>query len=116
NNASDLEFYFGDAGTVITNQSLQLNSERISPYLYEYWQAADQLQLIGGISYDYQRQPNNALFAPLDNGRETLHQFSPKVALIWTPGKRSAVRAAYTQSLGGVDLDQSVRLEPSQLA
>jgi hypothetical protein len=116
NNASDLEFYFGDAGTVITNQSLQLNSERISPYLYEYWQAADQLQLIGGISYDYQRQPNNALFAPLDNGRETLHQFSPKVALIWTPGKRSTVRAAYTQSLGGVDLDQSVRLEPSQLA
>jgi hypothetical protein len=116
NNAADLQLFFGTAGSVITNQSVQLGSQRISPYLYEYWQVADQLQLIGGISYDYQRQPNNALFAPVGDGHETHHQVSPKAALIWTPGKRSTVRAAYTQSLGGVDLDQSVRLEPSQLA
>lgn len=116
NNAPGLEGYFGLLGTIITKQSPQVNSQRISPYLYEYWQVTDQLQLIGGISYDYQRQPNNALFAPLNDGEETLRQFSPKAALIWTLGTRTTMRAAYTESLGGVDLDQSVRLEPSQLA
>ena len=116
NNAPSLEDYFGIPGTEITNQSPHLNSQRVSPYLYEYWQVTDKLQLIGGISYDYQHQANNSLFAPLSDKEETLHQFSPKAALIWTPGTRSTVRAAFSQSLGGVDLDQSVRLEPSQLA
>jgi len=36
--------------------------------------------------------------------------------LIWTPGRDTTVRAAYTRGLGGVSLDQSYRLEPSQVA
>ncbi len=115
-NAADFESYFGASGSVITNQSLRVHSLRVSPYLYEYWQVAKPLMLIGGLAYDYQRQPRNLLFAPLDTGTEVQQNISSKAALIWTPGEHSTVRAAYSRSLGGVDLDQSIRLEPTQLA
>ena len=36
--------------------------------------------------------------------------------MIWNPTSRATVRAAYSRSLGGFDLDQSVRIEPTQLA
>ena len=85
-NASNLQFYFGNAGTVITNQSFPVNSERVSPYLYEYWQVADQLQLIGGVSYDYQRQPQNSLFAPLSDNEETLQPIFPEGGADLDPG------------------------------
>jgi tetratricopeptide (TPR) repeat protein len=108
-------FDLGD-GTVVANQSLRVHSLRITPYLYEYWHVADQLWLIGGVAYDYQSLPRNALFAPLNGEQEIQHKLSPKAGLIWTPTPRSVVRAAYSQSLGGASLDQSVRLEPTQLA
>lgn len=114
--AAGLESYLvAQAPEVVTNQSLRVHSERLSPYLYEYWQVAEPLWLIGGLSYDYQRQPRNTIFAPLSTEEEIHQQFSPKAAVVWTPTRRSTVRAAYTQSLGG-NLEQSVRLEPSQLA
>jgi len=115
-NAAGWDIYFGPPGTVITNQSLRLDALRISPYIYEHWQIADLLWLIGGVSYDYQEQPRNLLFAPVSDEQDYKDQFSPKAAVVWTPTARSAVRAAYTRSLGGVSLDQSIRLEPSQLA
>ena len=115
-NASGLEFYFGAPGTVLANQSLVTDALRLSPYLYEYWQVSDTLQLIGGVSYDYQREPHNALFAPLEDTIKTRLCLSPKAGIIWTPSSRSVVRAAYTRSLGGADFDQSIRLEPTQLA
>ena len=108
--------YFGSQGDVVTNQMLRVHSLRISPYVYGFWQIARPLWLITGASFDYQSQPRNALFAPLGDGEEIHRQFSPKAALVWTPVPRASVRAAYSRSLGGFDLDQSVRLEPTQLA
>jgi tetratricopeptide (TPR) repeat protein len=115
-NAPAWVLWFGPQGSVITNQSLRLNALRISPYIYEHWQIADPLLLIGGVSYDYQEQPRNLLFAPVSDEQDFKDQFSPKAALVWTPTSDSVVRAAYTRSLGGVSLDQSIRLEPTQLA
>jgi len=112
------DFFFdrGDGIPLVTNQSFRVNSERITPYLYEYWRVADPLWLLGGVAYDYQSLPQNALFAPVDDGVRIERQVSPKAGLIWTPNRWSVVRAAYSQSLGGASLDQSVRLEPTQLA
>jgi tetratricopeptide (TPR) repeat protein len=111
-------FFFdrNDGNPVVTNQSLRVHSLRITPYLYEYWHVVEPLWLIGGLTYDYQSIPRNALFAPLSDDQEIQRKLSPKAALIWTPTPRSVVRAAYSQSLGGASLDQSVRLEPTQLA
>ena len=106
--------YFADP--VVTNQSFRAHSLRITPYLYEYWHATQQLCLIGGLAYDYQSLPENALFAPLGNENEIQRQLSPKAGLVWMPDSRTTIRGAYSQSLGGANLDQSVRLEPTQLA
>jgi len=109
-------FLFPDPPANLTNQSFRAHSLRLSPYLYEYWHLTPQFCLIGGLSYDYQSLPQNALFAPLSPGEKIQNQVSPKVAMVWQPTARSVVRAAYSQSLGGANLDQSLRLEPTQLA
>ena len=106
-------FYFPD--DLVTNQSLEAHSIRVTPYLYEYWHLTSKLCLIGGLTYDYQSLPQNPLFGPLGNQDRTQQQLSPKAGLVWQPTDHSAVRAAYSQSLGGASLDQSVRLEPTQV-
>lgn len=115
-NAAGQEDYFLLNGSLIADQAFTTESLRISPYLYEYWQVTDSLQLIGGLSFDYQERARNTLFAPVQDGRETDQGLSPHLALLWTPTGRSAVRAAWSRSIGGADLDQSVRLEPTQVA
>jgi len=54
--------------------------------------------------------------APISTGQDSKDQVSPKVGFIYTPWRDSNVRFAYGQSLAGVSFDQSVRLEPSQVA
>ena len=60
--------------------------------------------------------PQNFRFSPISTGEQSESQVSPKVGLTLTPLKDNVVRFAYTRSLGGVSFDQSVRLEPSQMA
>jgi tetratricopeptide (TPR) repeat protein len=115
-NAPEYEIYFGDAGSTITNQSLEAEATRISPYLYEFWQVIPSLQLIGGLSYDYQELPTNTRFPPVDATQHNESKLSPKAGLVWTPSSRATLRGVYSQSLGGFNLEQSVRLEPTQLA
>ncbi len=115
-NVVDLEPYFGNFGDTITQQSFKVQAQRVSPYLYTHWNPTESLWLIGGLSYDYQHQPNNLYFAPVSAEEEYVDQFSPKAGLVWTPTSNSAIRAAYTRSLTGVTLDQSLRLEPTQIA
>jgi len=98
------------------NQSASANFLRVSAYAYEQWQMFPALLLVGGISYDRLTFPENYRYAPISAREETRDQLSPKAGLIWTPTKNATVRAAYTRGLGGVSLDQSARLEPSQVA
>jgi hypothetical protein len=41
---------------------------------------------------------------------------APKAGIIWTPWADTHLRAYYTRSIGGVYFDNSVRLEPTQIA
>jgi tetratricopeptide (TPR) repeat protein len=97
-------------------QDVAVDLQRLTFYGYHLWQVADTLRLVGGLSYDRLRAPVNHRFPPLSGGDETTARLSPKAGLLWTPRANTLVRAAYLQSLGGVSLDQSVRLEPSQVA
>lgn len=90
--------------------------KRVSVYGYHQWQIADPLQLIGGVSYDWLRFPENFRYAPISSTEQTADEICPKAGLIWTPTKGTAVRFAYTRSLAGASLDQSIRLEPPQVA
>jgi tetratricopeptide (TPR) repeat protein len=87
-----------------------------SVYIYDHWQVFDTLLLATGLSFDWLRFPENHRFAPISDAEENRHQISPKVGLIWTPSRHTTARAAWFRGLGGVGLDQSYRLEPTQVA
>jgi len=99
----------------ITN-SVSSDFERQSVYLYDQWQVWPALLLSAGVSYDRLTFPRNYRYAPIIDSEETRDQLSPKIGLIWTPAKDTTVRAAWFRALSGASLDQSVRLEPSQVA
>src|SRR4029077_7394149 len=50
------------------------------------------------------------------NSKSSRDHISPKAGVIWNPAGNLFVRGAYTRSLGGVSFDESVGLEPNQVA
>jgi outer membrane receptor protein involved in Fe transport len=74
------------------------------------------LSLSAGLDFDWLKFPQNFLDAPLSPDEETVERVSPKAGMVWAPLKNTVVRAAYTRSLSGASLDQSVRLEPVEVA
>jgi len=97
-------------------QAIETDMERASAYAYYHWQLFQPLSLIAGVSYDHLKYPENVDLPPLASTERTQDQVSPKAGLIWTPTGSTTLRGAYTRSLGGVFYDQSVRLEPTQVA
>ncbi len=97
-------------------QSTDEPFERIAVYGYHTWEPFDRLFLTGGLSYDRVTYPNNFRISPITPGHQNRDRLSPKVSLIWNPVSALTLRGAYMRSLGGVSYDESVRLEPTQLA
>jgi hypothetical protein len=90
--------------------------ERVSAYAYHTWAIRTNLLVTAGLSYDRLTLPLNYRRAPVQTGDERVDKWSPKAALVWNPSRPVTVRLAYAQALGGVSYDDSVRLEPTQLA
>jgi hypothetical protein len=97
-------------------QNIESDFNRVTAYLYDHWQVWETLLLAGGFSYDRITRPDNYRLAPIDDSEDSRDQLSPKAGVIWTPDSHTTVRGAYYRALGGVSLDQSVRIEPSQVA
>jgi len=112
---SDFLIFF-DPDRPAAQQNVTTDFERISVYGYHHWQVAEPLMLIGGLTYDHITFPKNFRAAPISDEQDRVERLSPKAGLIWTPGKSTTVRAAYTRSVGGASIDQSLQLEPSQIA
>ncbi len=100
----------------IADQDIHSDFQRWSVYGYYYWQIVPKLQLTVGLSYDWIRMPVNFRSAPVSDQEETNDGLSPKAGFIWTPGKNTTVRFGYTRSLAGASIDQSLALEPTQVA
>jgi Tfp pilus assembly protein PilF len=119
NKQSNGEFFDGSTFDPIPfqpDQKVKSGFERTSAYAYDQWQVWPNFLLIGGLTYDRLRFPENYRYAPITDAEETRDRLSPKGGVILTLATNTTVRAAYFQGLGGVSLDQSVRLEPSQVA
>ncbi len=101
--------------TFPSRQSEDANLSRYTAYAYETWQPWDPLWLVGGVSYDWLEYPENLDVPPIGGGHARKDQLSPKAGLVWMPTARTALRGAYTRSLGGLYFDNSVRLEPTQV-
>nr|ACX33953.1 putative TPR repeat-containing protein [uncultured prokaryote EC6] len=103
------------SGTLAT-QDLTSDFDRFAAYLYEYWKVQDWLTLVGGVAYDDVSYPINHRYAPISAAEDDQSQVSPKAGFILTPLRDTTLRGSYTRSLGGLSLDQSYRLEPTQVA
>jgi len=90
--------------------------DRQSYYVYDTWRPFPSLSLTAGLSYDRLTFPTNYRNSPIVDGEDSRDRLSPKVGVIWNPCGNLFVRGAYTQSLGGVSFDESVGLEPNQVA
>jgi tetratricopeptide (TPR) repeat protein len=96
-------------------QPVSTENWRTSFYAYDYWQVNDYLQLFGGITEDYLQLARNTIAPPLSSDHESVNYVSPKAGLLWQPGQSTAFRLGYFRSITGQDLDQSIRLEPTEL-
>ena len=94
---------------------------------YAYWQVRpwNWLRAWAGVSYDHLEYPANADLAPLGSDgsdrsdgsvRSDRSLLAPKLALAVTPWKGGELRATFTRSMGGLYFDDSMRLEPGQVA
>lgn len=101
---------------VISSRQTDEPLRRANGYLYYHWQILDPLRLIGGFSYDHLTYPRNTDFLPLSSGEESSDLLAPKVGFTLKPWRGGTFRGAYTRSLGGLFFDNSVRLEPTQVA
>ena len=90
--------------------------ERKSLYAYHTWEILSGLRLTGGVSYDDLTAPSNFRRPPLQSGERDTTRWSPKAALVYSPSSTFTLRGLYAESLGGVSYDESIRLEPTQLA
>ncbi|MCI0747684.1 MAG: TonB-dependent receptor [Verrucomicrobia subdivision 3 bacterium] len=106
----------GDVVIASTSANFETSFDRQSIYAYHHWHLLEPLRLIGGVSYDRLNYPENFRSPPISGRQDTVDQVSPKAGLIWTPTASTTIRAAYARSLGGVSIDQSFQLEPSQVA
>ena len=98
------------------NGSTKDGFERITGYGYVTLKPVEPLQIIGGLVCDQETIPSNFRHPPVTPGEEERSQVGPKAGFFWTPLAQATLRGAYTRSLGGVSLDESYRLEPTQLA
>ncbi len=99
-----------------TDQNFDTSFQREDVYAYYSWHIFQPLRLIAGISYDRLRFPENTDLAPISPGETTKDLVSPKFGALLTPWDRGLIRATYARSLGGLFFDNSVRLEPTQIA
>ncbi len=90
--------------------------EHVTAYVYHSWEISEELQVTGGLAYDRLTSPINDRVAPFSDESQNTTQWSPKAGLIWSPRPGTTFRTFYTRSLGGVTLEQSFRLEPTQVA
>jgi len=70
---------------------------------------------LAGLTYDDVTSPINFRRLPISEGSDSDDRVSPKLGVSWRPRAGIVARGVYTESMGGVSFDESIRLEPTQL-
>jgi tetratricopeptide (TPR) repeat protein len=108
--------YAADFPTPAAAADVEEDFSRFSAYAYETLKLPGGLRLTGGLTYEAMRYPANFRSPPVAPGTEERERLGPKAAAVWEAAPPLTFRAAWLQSLGGVSLEESYRLEPTQLA
>ncbi|HEY1476668.1 MAG TPA: TonB-dependent receptor, partial [Chthoniobacterales bacterium] len=98
------------------SQDFDTSLNRETFYIYDTWRPFHSLSITGGVAYDHLQYPTDYRNPPILNSESNRDHLSPKAGLIWNPSGNLFLRAAYTRALGGVSFDESVGLEPNQVA
>ncbi|MEK0449302.1 MAG: hypothetical protein RL088_1570 [Verrucomicrobiota bacterium] len=98
------------------SQHVSLDFERHSLYAYDFMKPAPWITLIAGASWDHIERPENFRNPPVSERQTEVERLNGKFGFTLSPSRWFTVRGVYTEGLGGVTFDESVRLEPSQLA
>ncbi len=102
--------------TPAAHQQVTSDFNRTSLYAYDFWSPLHWLTLIGGTTWDWMNHPENFRNPPVSEGQQHTQQWSGKLGFTMSPSPWFNFRGAYTEGLGGVTFDESIRLEPSQIA
>jgi tetratricopeptide (TPR) repeat protein len=97
-------------------QELNLNFDRLSFYVYDYWDAFSWLTLIGGATSDHLNHPENFRSPPINDSQHKEDHLSAKIGFVSSFSRWFRLRGVYTEALGGISFDESITLEPVQLA
>ena len=97
-------------------QRFDVNFSRATGYVYDIVRPFKQLSVTLGAAYDSIDYPRNFRDAPILGSEKSIDQISPKVGVTWNPFNQLVIRGAYTRALGGASFDQSILLEPTQVA
>lgn len=108
--------FLGGFATPAVDQATSVDFQRLSIYAYDFWSPRPWITLIGGLSWDHIEHPDNFRNPPVNDRERRNEKLSGKAGIILTPSRWFQVRGAFTQGLGGVTFDESVRLEPVQIA
>ena len=90
--------------------------ERLNGYGYYQWRPVTAFRFTAGLSYDHLTYPRNVDLPPVLNDEARRSLLGPKVGLnaeLWRGGW---LHTAWTRSLGGLFFDNSIRLEPAEVA
>jgi len=90
--------------------------ERLSVYLYDTFRVCPELTLIGGVTFDRLQYPSHFRVPPLEDTSREIQHWSPKLGFIFEPARWLRLRGAYMEAISGVTLDESTRLESTQIA
>ncbi len=97
-------------------QHVSVDFERQSLYAYDFFKPAPWVTLIAGVSWDHIEHPENFRNPPVSDRTVTAERVNGKFGFTLAPSRWFTVRGVYSEGLGGVTFDESVRLEPTQLA
>jgi tetratricopeptide (TPR) repeat protein len=98
------------------DQDISHDFERNVFYVYDYWRLLPSLTLVGGMTCDRIEHPENFRNPPLGDGQLEDETVSGKFGFTWTPSEWFTLRGALADGSGGLTYDESIRLEPSQIA
>jgi tetratricopeptide (TPR) repeat protein len=98
------------------DQDFSVDLERFNFYLYDTWRVAPWASVTGGVALDHLDYPDNFRSLPVNDRQASLEKASPKAGFILQPASGTVIRGAYTRAISGASFDESVRLEPTQVA
>ena len=98
------------------HQDFAVDFERINLYAYNLWHVTPWLSITGGVVYDSLHYPDNFRSPPVNGRQASIERVSPKAGFMLEPWCGAVVRGAYTEGVSGASFDESIRLEPTQVA